>query len=171
MFLNNQLVGVEVGWNVSDTEDCGRRVSNQRLLTRQRNHLIFLLTFGFAWSSSDIWRAFLDVDYITSLELGNLVWVGIIHHVHLTYVLWSVQLNIYSSADFTYPRWHTQQLGQQSLRVQACQREARREPRLSSEIYRLGDRHWACGLSSVRDDGVTGHGTQSEKFRRAIVVI
>jgi hypothetical protein len=28
MFLDNQVLGVEVGWNVRDTDDCGK-VSNQ----------------------------------------------------------------------------------------------------------------------------------------------
>jgi hypothetical protein len=51
------------------------------------NHLIFLLTFGFAWCSSDVGRTFLVVDYIASDDLGNLTRVSIIHHVDFTYVL------------------------------------------------------------------------------------
>ena len=78
---------MEVGWNIRDTDDWGE-VSNQYNVTRQTNQLyFFLLTFSFAaWGSRDVGRAFFEMNYIASFELGNLAGFVIIYHVDFTYV-------------------------------------------------------------------------------------
>ena len=81
-----------------------------------KSSYIFLLTFGFAWGSRNVGRAFLEVDYIVSDKLGSLARFGI-----------SSSISTYTIV--TYPRWHTQQLGQRVVRGRAGQRKARRESR------------------------------------------
>ena len=85
MFLDNQVLGVEMGWNVTDTDDCGKVVKSVNV-TRQTNH-IFLLAFAFARSSRYVARAFLDVEYIASGKLDNLSGVCMILHVEFAYAL------------------------------------------------------------------------------------
>ena len=87
MFLYNQVLGVEVGWNVRDTDDCGKSVESVKSYQNRQIILnFFKLTFGFAWCSRNVSRAFLEMDYIASYEFGSLARIGIIHHMDFTYV-------------------------------------------------------------------------------------
>ena len=83
MFLYNQILGVEVGWNVRDTDDCDKSVNSVKKKFQKRTNLF---TFGFAWCSRDVSRAFLEVNYVSSDEFGSHAWIGVIHHVDFTYV-------------------------------------------------------------------------------------
>jgi hypothetical protein len=55
------------------------------------NNLIF--TFGFVRRKEGVARVLVDVDYVASYKLGNLVRLGFVLDVHFTYVVRSVSTN------------------------------------------------------------------------------
>ena len=55
----------------------------------------FIFTFGFARSSEGVERAFVDMEYVASDELGNLVRLGIFREMHFTYAVQLVRKNYY----------------------------------------------------------------------------
>ena len=68
----------------------------------------FIFTFGFIRRAEDEVRGVVDMDYVASDKLGNLVRHGIVLDVHFTYVVWSVQyitilLNMLNVPSMTYP--------------------------------------------------------------------
>ena len=81
------------------------RQKSQYLSNRQ-----FIFTFGFARSSEGVERAFVDMEYVASDELGNLVRLGIFREMHFTYAVQLVRkiitipLNMSSSPPMMYIR-------------------------------------------------------------------
>ena len=53
--------------------------------------MILFFTFGTGWTSEGVVRAMVDMEYIASDELGNIVRLGIVLEVHFTYEVRSVQ--------------------------------------------------------------------------------
>ena len=45
-----------------------------------------MLTFGFVWSSKGVVCALIDMEYVASDELGDLIGLGIVREVNFTYV-------------------------------------------------------------------------------------
>ena len=85
MFLNNQVLGVEVGWNIRDTDDCGKVFESVKRCQTDNSFFLFSThTFSFAWGSGDVAGAFLEVDYIASDKLGNLARSHFIFHMDFT---------------------------------------------------------------------------------------
>ena len=67
----------------------------------------FHFTFGVSWSREDVVRAVVDMEYVTSNELGRFT-VGFVLDVKFTYVVGSVQhiailLNMFNVPEMTYP--------------------------------------------------------------------
>ena len=61
---------------------------NQYLSNRQFKRFHF--TFGVSWSREDVVRAVVDMEYVTSNELGRFT-MGFVLDVYFTYVVGSVQ--------------------------------------------------------------------------------
>ena len=51
------------------------------------SHIQLIFTFGFVRSSEGVVRAFVDMDYVASDELGNLVRLGIVLKMYFTYAV------------------------------------------------------------------------------------
>ena len=51
----------------------------------------FIFTFGFVRRNEGVARLVVDMDYVASEKLGNLVRLGFVPDVHFTYVVRSVQ--------------------------------------------------------------------------------
>ena len=84
LFLKNVVLGVEVRWTIRDTKHCGK-VSNQYLWNRQFEWFYF--TFGFVRGGKGDARVVVNMDYVASDELGNLVRHGFVIDVQFTYVV------------------------------------------------------------------------------------
>ena len=175
MFLYNQILGVEVGWNVRDADDCDKSANSvKKYYQNGTNHFFYLhlalpgVVETLAVPSSK-WTTSPATSLVVTPGLAlSTTWISPIYN--MISPKWKYMSHILS-AEVTYPRWHTQQLGQCVLQGRAHQREARQKQRVSSETCRLEGSHWACGPSSVRGADVICLGTQSGKFRRAIVKI
>ena len=50
-----------------------------------------MFTFGFVRGKESVARVLIDMDYVASEKLGNLVGLGFVPNVHFTYVVRSVQ--------------------------------------------------------------------------------
>ena len=101
LFLN-EVLRAEVRWCISDTKNW-QSVSIYPI----DNLNGFILTFGFVRSSERIVRALIDMDYVASNKLGNLVGLGIILEVHFTYAVRlakhvSILLNMFDVPSMTY---------------------------------------------------------------------
>jgi hypothetical protein len=70
LFLNNVVLGVVGRWSVGDSEHW---LSVKPVPTKQTNDL---LTFGVGRGSVGARRAFVNVEYISSDELGDLARLG-----------------------------------------------------------------------------------------------
>ena len=77
---------MEVRWSISDTKDW-QSVSKYQI----HNLYGFIFTFGFIRSSERVVRALIDMEYVASNKLGNLVGLGIVLEVHFTYTVRLVQ--------------------------------------------------------------------------------
>ena len=69
----------------------------------------FIFTFGFVWSSDCETRALIEMDYVTSDNLGNLVGLEIVLEVHFTYAIRlliiehvTILLNMFNVPSMTY---------------------------------------------------------------------
>ena len=65
-----------------------QRLAKCQYLTK---HTIYIFTFGFARSSERVVRAVIDMEYIASDKLGDLVRLRVVREVHFTYAVRLVQ--------------------------------------------------------------------------------
>ena len=73
---------MEVRWSVRNTKDWQKcRISIYQI----GNLNDFFFTFGFVRSSERVVRAVIDMEYVASDNLGNLVRIRIVRVVHFTY--------------------------------------------------------------------------------------
>ena len=83
LFLDNQVLGVEIRWSVRDSEAW----EGLKSASASRKKLMFLVTFAYASRGGEgEVRAWLDVHHITSSEFCDLAGLGCIRYVELTYV-------------------------------------------------------------------------------------
>ena len=72
-------------WSIRGTKYCDK-VSNQSVSISNRLRQ-FNLTFGFVRRSEGVVRLVVNMEYVASEELGNLVRLGIVLEVHFTYAI------------------------------------------------------------------------------------
>ena len=85
LLLNNVILGVKVRWSIRNAEHYGK-VSNQHISNKQFK-CVFFITFGFVRSSEVDLRAVVDMEYVTSDELGDFVRLRFVLGVYFTYVV------------------------------------------------------------------------------------
>ena len=70
-------------------------------LSNRLGQIVF--TFGFVRSSEGVVRVVVNMDYVASNELGNLVRLGIVLEAHFTYAVQSVHILPYFLDTFSSP--------------------------------------------------------------------
>ena len=86
LFLDKHVLGVDIRWSVNDPEDCGK-ASNQHPVPDQTDTLFFLLTFGTVGGAPGVERLFVDVNHISSDELGALALLRFLMKIDFTYLM------------------------------------------------------------------------------------
>ena len=85
--------------------------------------IYILFTFGFGRRREDAVGVLVDMDYVASDELGNLVRLGFVLYVQFAYECPVSSTYCHTSKHVQrYPRWRIGQLGHGSMRGRACPR-------------------------------------------------